>query len=315
MIDEPQVLSNPENIHELVQFSRQNGIKTLFVQVYRGNKSWFRSKVADDSLYRKALKESGEDPLVRLINEAHGAQIEVHAWFNLLSLSTNENAPLLKKYGPSILTRDRSPKKKLTDYKIDGQYFLEPGDKRVRKELTALVTEALTAYLELDGIQFDYIRYPDVHPETNPIRKDRKRAQVTRFLEALVKSARVLRPDIQISTTGCAPYVRAYHEAFQDWPSWLDRSLVDFVTLMNYSADPEEFRRFLEDARTRTKYPSKMNVAVGAYKPETTPGSFLKQWEICEASGCGPCVVFHYGNRNVILSAWKPSDPQNSATR
>ncbi len=315
MIQDPQVLSSRQSILELVQFCKNSRISIMYVQVYRANKAWFPSKIADTSLYRTGLKKIGEDPFTVLIREAHASHIQVHAWMNLLSLSGNEEAPLLKKYGVAILTQDRTSKKKLADYKIDNQYFLEPGDRRVRKELTGLVGEVLEAYPKLDGLQFDYIRYPDAHPETDPFIKERKRALVTHLLESLVKSSRAIRPKIQISTTGCMPYARAYEEAFQDWPSWLDRSLVDFVTVMDYSADPAEYERFLIDAKTRTKYPLKMNITVGAYKPATTPESFAKEWKICESSGCGSCVAFHYGNRNVIISAWNLKLPENSATR
>lgn len=316
MIQSPQVLSSREGVLELIRFSKEAGMGDLFVQVYRANKSWFPSKAADSSLYEGAVKETGEDPLALLIREAHASHIQVHAWMNLLSLSENENAPLLKKYGTSILAQNNPmPKKKLSDYRIDNQYFLEPGDSRVRKELAGLVGEVLRTYPELDGIQFDYIRYSDVHPEMNPAKKDQKRTKVTHLLEFLVKKTRAIRPNIKISTTGCVPYVRAYHEALQDWPSWLDRGLVDFVTVMDYSADPKEFEKFLKDAKTRTKYPSKMNIAVGAYKPATTHESFTEEWKICEASGCGSCVVFHYGNRNVIIPGWNLQLPENLPTR
>ena len=186
--------------------------------------------------------------------------------------------------------------------------------------------ELLKRYPSLDGVQFDYIRYPDVHPfygythanldrfykktgltsfdETYEQWKNWKRAQVTEFLEFLVKRTRKIRPGIRISTTGCIPYVRAYHEAFQDWPQWLDRALVDFVTVMDYSADPVEFQRFLVDAKGKTKHPERMNVAVGAYKKETTAHSCASQWGICETSSCGKCVAFYYGNfsKNAALA-------------
>ena len=318
MIEEPPVLSSRQKIDELIDFSKKAGIDTLFVQVYRANRSWFPSKSSDSSLYDEAFQKIGEDPLALLIRQAHASNIHVHAWMNLLSLSGNESAPLLKKYGPSILTRNREPKKELSDYKIDNQYFLEPGDARVRKELSGIVDQLLKRYPQLDGLQFDYIRYPDAHPfygysqenirrflkekgvkairEEDPVWKDWKRAQVTSLLESLVLQVRTLRPKIQVSTTGCLPYARAYQEALQDWPSWLDRGLINFVTVMDYSADPSEFEHFLADAKKRTKYPEKMNITVGAYKPATTPESFSKEWGICESSGCRSCVAFYYGN-------------------
>jgi len=317
VIQDPQVLSSEEEINKLVAFSKKADIKILFVQIYRANQAWFPSKVADASPYEKYRKSLGQDPLALLIKNAHAENIEVHAWLNLLSLSVNKDAPLLKKYGHSILTQNVLRKKTLEDYKIDNQYFLEPGDPRVREDLVKIVKEILGTYKELDGIQFDYIRYPDVKPqygytEMNMERfkkatgigkvdekdlrwKDWKRDQVTELLKLLVKTSRSVRPGIQVSSTGCMPYSRAYHEAFQDWSSWLDSGLIEFVTMMNYSDDPVEFAQLNKTMQSKVKDFKKVKVAVGAYKFLNSPENFAKELSSCEALG-STCAIFHYGS-------------------
>ncbi len=318
LIQNPPTLSSREAMVELVRFAKKAGIKILFVQIYRANQAWFPSKVGDSAPYEIAVKALGEDPFAFLIKEAHDAGIEVHAWLNALTLSTNENAPLLKKYGTDILTRNLEEKKTLTDYKIDNQYFLEPGDTRVRKELVTMVGEIVRAYPELDGVQFDYIRYPDSHPRYGytPINMDRfkkstglkkvregsrawndwKRAQVTELLKLLIQSARAVRPKIRVSATGCMSYARALHEAFQDWPSWLNTGLVDFVTVMNYSPDPEEYARWNEVAKTKVTDLKKLYFGAPAYKLVKMPEVFKTEWRSCEQSGSALCAVFHYGS-------------------
>ena len=318
LIQNPPTLSSREAMIELVSFAKKARIKILFVQIYRANQAWFPSKVGDPSFYETALKALGEDPFAFLIREAHGAGIEVHAWLNMLSLSTNENSPLLKKYGPDILTRNLEEKKLLTDYKIDSQYFLEPGDPRVRNELVAMVEEIVRTYPELDGIQFDYIRYPDSRPrygytrinmerfkQSTGLKKiregsrawnDWKRAQVTELLKRLIQKARAIRPRIQVSATGCMSYVRAFHEAFQDWPSWVNGGLVDFVTVMNYSPDPVEYAQGNEVARAKITDLKKLNIGVPAYKLVRAPEVFEKEFRSCEESGAHLCAVFHYGS-------------------
>ncbi len=324
-IQNPPTLSNREALVQLVDFAKKTRIKILFVQIYRANQAWFPSSVGDAAPYAEALKTLGEDPFAFLIREAHRAGIEVHAWLNMLSLSANENAPLLRKYGPDILTRNLEEKKTLADYKIDSQYFLEPGDTRVRNELAAMVEEILRAYPGLDGIQFDYIRYPDSHPRygytsinmerfkrSTGLRKieegslawnDWKRAQVTELLELLVQKARAIRPDIQVSATGCMSYARALHEAFQDWPSWANRGLVDFVTVMNYSKDPAEYERWNGVAKAKVPDLNRLYLGVGAYKLVRSPEIFEKEFRSCEDSGSRLCAVFHYGSllENAVL--------------
>ena len=142
--------------------------------------------------------------------------------------------------------------------------------------------------------------------ETSPVWKDWKRKQVTEFLKGLVQRTRELRPHIRVSTTGCMPYVRAYEEAFQDWPSWINKGIVDFTTVMDYSTTPQEYERWITNAKTKTADFKKVNIGLGAYKSTGSREIFEREYRICEASGAGACVVFHYNSllQNPALSAF-----------
>ena len=335
LVQDPPTLSSHSHILKLVDFAKTAHINILFVQIYRANQAWFPSKTTDDKPYQIYLKTFSEDPLGLLIQEAHRSGIKVHAWLNLLSLSNNKEASFIKKYGLSILTRNSKDKKTIDDYKIDDQYFLEPSDPHVRRDLSRIVGEILQTYPSLDGIQFDYIRYPDVHPsygytqynmeqfkkktavktisEKDPLWRQWKRDQVTQLLKELVHKAQQVHPGIQVSTTGCVSYIRAYEEAFQDWPSWLKMGLVDFVTIMSYPTDTLEFQKNIFDAQKRTTNFKKINIAVGAYKPEHSPAVFKENFQLCQESGGGACVIFHYGSvlqkpaiREYLISGSRP---------
>jgi uncharacterized lipoprotein YddW (UPF0748 family) len=317
MLQEPPVLSGPAPVTQLLDFARNAHIGILFVQIYHANKAWFPSRLADSEWYEDNRKRLSEDPFAQLIEQAHRRGIQVHAWINLLSLGENRDAMIVKKYGRDILTTNLKKKRELEDYRIDGQYFLEPGDPRVRQELAGIIREIVNAYPQLDGLQFDYIRYPDIDPhygysamnmrrfkqasglhtilDQSPAWKKWKRDQVTQLLTLLANEARQLRPNIQISTTGCLPYVRAYEEAFQDWPSWLSRGLVDFVTVMDYSPRPLEFSGWIEDVKKRVRDFKRVKIGVGAYRFAASPAGFLQEFRRCEQQKAD-CVIFHYGS-------------------
>lgn len=318
MIQDPPVLAKRDDIIKLIKFSKEARIDEIFVQVYRANRSWFLSRAADSSLYETCVADGGQDPLELLIKEAHASGIRVHAWLNILSLSANTDAPILKKYGSSILTRNLKSKRVIEDYKIDDQYFLEPGDLNVRAELANMVEDLLRAYPGLDGIQFDYIRYPDRNPaygytaanaerfkqstglgridEDSGIWKEWKRKQVTELLNVLVRTAKAARPDITISATACAPYIRAYHEAYQDWPYWLNSGLVDGVTFMSYTTDADRFESYIAGAKKMTNDFSKVSVAIGAYEMAGSAATLRQQMEMGKALGANGCVILHYGS-------------------
>ena len=317
LVQDPPIFTSKKEIDALIDFACRSGINTLFVQVYRENKAWFPSQAADSSPYEKSRNDLSEDPLALIIRQAHRQGIQVHAWLNMLSLSKNQNSSFLKKYGSAVLTRNLKDKKTLSDYLIDSQYFLEPGDQRVREGLSKIVGELLAAYPELDGIQFDYIRYPDREPhygytqgnierfkkatglqaidEESLVWKEWKRDQVTELLVLLVKTARTLRPGIQVSATGCMPYSRALYEAYQDWPSWVNHGLVDFVTIMDYSPDPREFKRWLSVVKDKVPDLSRVKIGVGAYKLVRAPETFEREVRCVEELGMSG-AVFHYGS-------------------
>ncbi len=318
VLQDPPVLSSRQEITRLIDFAKEARTDILFVQIYRANQAWFPSTIADPAPYDDARRRLSEDPLKLLIKQAHRSGIRVYAWLNMLSLSNNKNARLLNKYGPEILTRNLNAKKKLQDYRIDSQYFLEPGDLRVRRELAGIVGEILTAYPELDGILFDYVRYPDPSPDYGytPMNMERfrkatgreiagkndpawqtwKRTQVTELLRELVEKTRAMRPGIGVAATGCAPYIRAYAEAFQDWPSWVKTGLVDFVTFMSYSPDAEEFEKSVRNAKSKVADFTKVMVGVPAYKLAASPWILVRQMRFCAESGSGGFCVFHYGS-------------------
>lgn len=318
VIQDPPVLTDRRAIDELVDYSKTAGVDTLYVQVYRENKAWFASKVGDDSFYRKAMETVGEDPFALLIRRAHERGIQVHAWVNLLSVGANKQARILEKHGARVLTRNASPKKFLDDYRIDNQFFLEPGDPRVSDAMAAMVGEVVRAYPDLDGVQLDYIRYPDWKPPYGRTRVNEERykkatgartidekseawinwrkEQVTGLVRRLSETAHAIRPELDVTTTGLTPYSRANLESSQDWKAWVDDGLIPYVTLMAYTADAAAFQKYIDDARRQFGTLERCNIAVAAYKLTGQPAAFDVQWRAAEDAGFRSVAVFHYGN-------------------
>ena len=316
VLQNPVILGSRTEIEKLIKFAKENRIDIIFIQIYHANRSYFPSKVGDSAPYRACVKGVGEDPVSFLIKKAHASGIKVYTWLNMMSLGENQNSLLLKKYGPSILTCGPSPKKRIEDYKTDGQYFIEPGDLRVRQELVNMTEEIVSTYTALDGLLFDYMRYPDKDPpygytkaniarfkkacgrkhvnEDDGAWKDWKRRQVTQTLEAIVKKARSIRHGIKVSATACTPYARAYHEAFQDWPGWLKEGLVDYVTLMSYPPDVISLKTYVGEAKEKISDFKEVNIAVPAYKLVNSPEVFAQQLKLCSSSKPNMCIIFHY---------------------
>ena len=135
--------------------------------------------------------------------------------------------------------------------------------------------ELLTQYPALDGLHFDYIRYPDVLPFSPGLRfgvgislghgaraaralrrgdrprrtvgdslgngshfDDWRREKLTELVAHVAHRARVARPDLEISAAVISYADRAYLSLFQDWRGWLEEGLIDVAVPMLYSKDP-----------------------------------------------------------------------------
>jgi len=172
-----RVLEHPERLDELFETAHALGATDLFVQVFRGGRAWFDSSVADASPYQVVRARTGVDPLALLLTRAGESGIRVHAWINVLSLSTRRDAALLNRLGPDAIAVDRLGRSVLDypDLEIPTperrwlrmgtrQVWLDPGAPAVADTLEAVVEELFRRYPALAGLHLDYVRYPDVLP-------------------------------------------------------------------------------------------------------------------------------------------------------
>jgi len=170
-----RVLDHPEKIPELLNDARALGVSDLFVQVYRGGKAWFNSSHADAGPYETILLQHDQDTLAELIRQAHGQGFRVHAWVNVFSLAGNRHAPILKDLGADAVAVDRQGRSvleydrlELPEYPLlrmgTPAVWLDPAAPGVASWFAETFRELIANYPELDGLHFDYIRYPDVLP-------------------------------------------------------------------------------------------------------------------------------------------------------
>lgn len=174
-----RVLDDARRVDDLLARARLLGASDLFVQVYRGGRAWYDADLADATPYREALERSGADPLALLLDKAGEQGFRVHAWVNVLSLSKNADAPIVRELGRNVVHSDRKGRS-LLDYPgfeipaPDRQYYrmgtpgvyLDPAAPGLAERLAATFAELLARYPQLDGLHLDYIRYPDVLPYT-----------------------------------------------------------------------------------------------------------------------------------------------------
>ena len=203
--------------------------------------------------------------------------------------------------------------------------WLCPTDPRNRQLLGRIVSELVTDY-DIDGLQFDYLRYPgrdyclcqrcrrqfaadtgarisqwpqDVLPGGPYAAQFNKwrQQQLTALLSELVAQARATRPDVAISAS-VFPRWQEHSERFgQDAATWVELGLLDFVAPMNYTADRLDFATWLLTQRKAIGGRIPLVVGMGPFSDACQfdgPGQLVEQIQIARSFGAGGFIVFKY---------------------
>jgi uncharacterized lipoprotein YddW (UPF0748 family) len=95
----------------------------------------------------------GYDPLAFAIEECHKRGLECHAWFVTYPVGTAEH---VRVKGNKTIVKTRPDLCKF----FNGEWYMDPGLPGTSDYILSLVKEVTTKY-DVDGVHFDYIRYPD----------------------------------------------------------------------------------------------------------------------------------------------------------
>ena len=192
-------------------------------------------------------RDPGYDPLAFAIEETHRRGMELHAWVVTIPAFKTEVAAkmgkrALYKTHPELLR------------KHGGQYYLDPALQSSGDYLTALCREMVNRY-DIDGIHFDYIRYPE-KPESFPDATSYKkygkgreksawrRDNITRIVRQAYDAIKALKPWVRVSCSPVGKYNdtsrysargwSAYGTVHQDAQGWLREGIMDMLLPMMY---------------------------------------------------------------------------------
>jgi uncharacterized lipoprotein YddW (UPF0748 family) len=299
-------LVSPRAVDDVVDAAAQAGMNAIFVQVRGRGDAFYRSRLAPRSpLLERQPRDF--DPLARLQARARARGIAVHAWVNVL-LAAHFGQPLPRGHvlerHPEWAMVPRSaataalvatPERRLRLVQEAGRaegdvegFYLSPAIPEVGAHLEAVVRELVRGYA-LDGLHFDFIRYPGPTfdysrasldgfrrerggdllsaPTREPAAWDDYRRRVlTSLATRLADAARAERPGLLISAAVAPDEAQAVSQKFQDWPSWLETGLLSAVCPMSYTADSRLFLAQVESARRRAARGQPVWAGIGAYR-------------------------------------------------
>ena len=218
-----------------------------------------RAHYASDVLPRSTTFEKYGDQIAQCVAAARKYGLQVHVWKVNWNLS---GAP------QDFVVRMRRERR--NQVSVDGKdhdWLCPSHPENFQLELTSML-EVARKY-EVDGLHFDYIRYPDrdkcycagcrarFEEQTGkkvanwpddcyagPLRDiyaQWRCDQITRLVKAVHDEAKRLRPEIEISAAVFGAYPSCRESVAQDWPAWVKAGYLDFVCPMDYSQSDLEF--------------------------------------------------------------------------
>ena len=198
---------------------------------YNFNTVFFQARTRGEVLYQSVIEpmstviaspkpgQTRFDPLAFAIEECHKRGISCHAWIVTYPLGGNKHVQSL---GQSSITR----KNPAITTKYKNEWFLDPGNPQTDDYLMSIVNEIVANY-DVDGVHFDYIRYPDnssSFPDRTMFSRYGKgktlanwrRENINRFVTKMYDSVKSKKPWVQVSSAPLGRY-RPLHNKNDGW--------------------------------------------------------------------------------------------------
>ena len=174
------VLTDPDSIKVMVARASASGFNTLIVQVRGRGDAYYNARWEPRAAGIANKKKF--DPLALVLKEAHARHIAVHAWLNTMFLANMDTPPTdpahMYNQRPDLLAvpyalardlyamdpRDPQYRARIVEYAkgardhVEGVY-LSPAAPETKEHIYSLWIDVLEHY-DVDGLNFDYVRYP-----------------------------------------------------------------------------------------------------------------------------------------------------------
>lgn len=320
-----------QEVDATIAAAKKAGINALFIQVRKNADSYYDSKLEP----RASEVAADFDPLAYTIEKAHNKGIAVHAWVNAYRVWTSKDLPSDPKHivnlHPDWINKDSAGNTRATE----GTYF-DPGVPAVRDYTAKVVLDIATRY-NVDGIQWDYIRYPDrdwgysdaalsryyadTKTTAKPDPKDPKwlqwkRDQVTALVKMVYEQVHKVKPKLLISAStvvwGSCPKdfkdTESYAVVCQDWKSWVSDGILDANLPMAYKPEssPKSAKSFRDWLAGFAKWSGGKPTYVGIEVHSNDCPGMLAQIEAIRKAGLQGFVMFAFNQsrgRDAIVEA------------
>lgn len=301
-----------EELERILDRLVSDGYNTVFFQArLSGNTAYHSTSEPFSRVFTTAGERPEYDPLEFAIEACHRRRMKIHAWLVTYPLTSTRQRP-----HPIV---QKNPAWAILH---EGGRHLDPGNPEVRAYIAELSADIARRY-KVDGLHYDYFRYPENADKFNDKRSydkygsgiDRttwRRQNLTKQLEEIQRAIRPIRPALQISvaplgklrqipTLGKPHGWTAYESVYQDVETWAQNALVDFVVPMMYYKD-HLYEPFLIDWQNTVGKYIPIIAGLAPYRVDPSekypwaPITIAEQIKIARRHGAAGISMFREGN-------------------
>ena len=288
----------------------ENGFTMILPNMLWGGVAHYPS----DILPRSATFQKYGDQIQQCCEAAHRHGLEVHVWKVNYNLSTAPN---------NFLEKMRRDGRTQVSAKGESKNWLCPSHPENQRLERESMLEVARKY-PVDGLHFDYIRYPDgAHCycdgcrrrfETHSGRKvldqdwpeecfsgarkkeyrDWRCTQITELVATVGREAKKIRPNIKMSAAVFGAYPDCRRSMGQDWLRWVECGYLDFLCPMDYTTNDDEFAALVrrQVKLVEGRLPIYPGIGVSAFKPTMKPEQLTEQIRLARSSGASGFTIF-----------------------
>ena len=295
---------------EAIKLLAENGFTAILPNMLWAGTAFYESKVLPVA---PEVRERG-DQIAKCLAACKKYGVQCHVWkvnWNMSGRAPKEFAERMRQEGRCQVRFGGQP---------DPRWLCPSHPQNQKLELDSMV-EVATAY-DVDGIHFDYIRYPDrdgcfcggcrerfekaigakVAAWPADVRKDTalaakwldwRRDNITRLVAAVSEAVRQARPKCRISAAVFSNWPVDRDNVGQDWKLWCERGYLDFVCPMDYTPYDGEFDNTVgRQVAWAGKVPCYPGMGLSTWPSQTDISKLIEQISIARRRGTHGFTIF-----------------------
>jgi uncharacterized lipoprotein YddW (UPF0748 family) len=292
-----------------------NGFNALMVNMAWGGTAYYDSKVLPVAA---EVKDRG-DQLAECLAACRKYGLQCNVWkvcWNMGTLTPNDFQERMRREERTQVGYDGKP---------ETQWLCPSNPANQQLEIDAM-TEVATKY-DIDGIHFDYIRYPDADhcycagcrarfeaeigakvanwpadTRNDPVMREKwlafRRENITKVVAAVHEAVKRAKPKVLVSAAVFTNWSTARDSVAQDWKVWCDRGYLDFACPMDYTPSALEFETTVERQRSWAgKVPCYPGIGLSVWGGDPDVAELIEQIDITRRLGTGGFTIFNYSSQ------------------